>query len=240
MFKDIFKKNIKKDNMSKEQVGFNYREKICNIQPESINNYSMSDRYILSQLNNESDIFHSEQIDPEKIDPEQKCEYSSSISPIISEVSAPLSIYDCTKENTEWFSLKGFKLECKCIDVYDGDTVTLIIPIHEHFYKKKCRLLGIDTAEIRSKDLHEKNRAFLAKKFVHEKIYNKIVKVVCDTWDKYGRLLVTIYLLDEEKSINQQILDKNLGYIYTGGTKKNISEWCNIKANLSEVEDVIL
>ena len=53
---------------------------------------------------------------------------------------------NCISEQIPWFSLNGLICKCKVIDVYDADTVTIILPFNEKLYKVKCRLLGIDSA----------------------------------------------------------------------------------------------
>ena len=50
------------------------------------------------------------------------------------------------------FSLSGYKCYCKVLDVYDGDTITLGFIFSKNIYKKRCRLEGIDCAEIRTKN----------------------------------------------------------------------------------------
>lgn len=140
---------------------------------------------------------------------------------------------DLTKfnaENTPWLSLKGEKLQCKVIDVYDGDTITVIIPWNKSVYKKKCRLVGIDSPEIRTKDLNEKTAAYISKEFLKGIIENKIVWIDCDDWDKYGRLLIVIYINkvdigNYEKSVNKLMIEKNLAYSYDGGTKSAFKTW---------------
>ena len=65
----------------------------------------------------------------------------------------------------------------------------------------------------------------LEKKFGYEvrdklrgKILNKVVKVKCGEFDKYGRLLTEIYFEDE--NVNQWLIDSNYAFEYDGGTKK--------------------
>ena len=54
------------------------------------------------------------------------------------------------------FSLDGYKVNGKVVDVYDGDSVKIVFSLHNSFYKWKCRLEGIDTPELRTYDLKEK------------------------------------------------------------------------------------
>ena len=141
-----------------------------------------------------------------------------------------IDLTNYNSDNTPWLSLKGEKLRCKVIDVYDGDTVTLIIPWNKSVYKKKCRLVGMDSPEIRTKDLIEKAAGYDAKEFLNKTIGGKIIWVECDDWDKYGRLLVVIYVNKSDlgtwgKSVNKLMIDKKLAYSYDGGTKSAFKLW---------------
>lgn len=132
----------------------------------------------------------------------------------------------------KFFTLDKKYIYCLCCDVYDSDTVTLILPIHKKYYKMKCRLLGIDGAELRTKDLDEKRIAELGRDFVKETILGKVIKVQCGDWDKYGRLLVVIYHnTKSKKSLNDILIEKNFAYSYDGKKKKTFSEWYNLINN---------
>lgn len=139
----------------------------------------------------------------------------------------------CTKDNyfpnnddVKWLSLDGQKLLCKVIDVYDGDTLTIVFPFCNTFFKEKCRLEGIDSAEIRTKNIEEKKYAIETKKWLSNLILNKFVYIQCGNWDKYGRLLGTIFLIENpNKSINNMLIENNMAYQYDGKTKKCFTEW---------------
>ena len=50
---------------------------------------------------------------------------------------------------------------------------------------------------------------------------NQLVYIKCGEFDKYGRLLGTLFInKEDEKSINQLMIDEGYGYEYDGGTKK--------------------
>lgn len=126
---------------------------------------------------------------------------------------------DCTMENTEEFSMKGRRIKAKVIEVYDGDTVTLAFKFDSSFYRKRCRVKGVDCPEIRSKSEDEKNRAIQAKLFVRDLVLNKVVFAVFDSKeDKYGRLLADILVNDMK--LSEIIIEKGHGYSYDGGKKK--------------------
>ena len=49
---------------------------------------------------------------------------------------------------------------------------------------------------------------------------NQLVYIKCGGFDKYGRLLGTIYInKDDDKSVNDIMIENNHGYEYHGGKK---------------------
>lgn len=125
----------------------------------------------------------------------------------------------------EYFDNKIMKI--KIIDVYDGDTVTAIIPFCFRKFKFKCRLYGFDSPEkkpsLKNTDReHEKYCAEIAKFALSEKILNK--KIKCKTYklDKYGRILIEPYD-SKGNSITSYMIENNCGYEYFGNTKQQIT-----------------
>lgn len=134
------------------------------------------------------------------------------------------SIENVEPGEVPWFDLDKLKTKVRCIDVYDGDTITIIFSFHKHFYKTKCRLEGIDSAEKRTKNEREKVVALQAMEYLSKEILNKVFWITCGKWDKYGRLLITIG--DSwEQSLNKKMVDKGYAYIYDGGKKREFDEW---------------
>lgn len=135
------------------------------------------------------------------------------------------------KDNTPWLSLDNQQIRCKVVDVYDADTVTLIIPFGNGMYKKKCRLTGIDAAEKRTKNLDEKKIGLKGQQFLSDLILDKEIWIHCGDWDKYGRLLGILYLSKKdmrsgwEQSINYKIVSQRFGYFYDGKKKQAFEDW---------------
>lgn len=125
--------------------------------------------------------------------------------------------------------MKNQELLGKVVNVYDGDTVKIIMPLNNKYYKWNCRLIGIDTPEIRTKSMLEKVFGLQVRDRLREKILDKIVLVICDEFDKYGRLLVNIKLQDEDITINKWLIDNNFAFEYIGGTKRKWSEYLEKK-----------
>lgn len=89
--------------------------------------------------------------------------------------------------------------ECKCLDVYDGDTITVAFKpkLDTEYYQFKIRLLGINSLEIRNKNLTEKQKAIEARDFLIKKILGRIITIKCAKFDSFGRLLAYVFLDNE-------------------------------------------
>jgi endonuclease YncB( thermonuclease family) len=126
---------------------------------------------------------------------------------------------------TPLFTLTDSFVEGKIVDVYDGDTVKIVLnlPINAQYFRWNCRLSGINTPEIRTKNLKEKEFGLLVRDKLKERIENKILLIKCGEFDKYGRLLVEIYENNGQLfSINNWLIENNYAKPYDGGTKE---EW---------------
>lgn len=124
-----------------------------------------------------------------------------------------------TLDNTNKLSFDNFKTYCKVVKVYDGDTITINMIVFGKPRQFNIRMFGYNSPEIRTRDLEEKQKGFEAQQFLHQILFNKIVYIHCHDFDKYGRLLGTIYLFkhdvnDYKDSINQFMIDNNHGTVY--------------------------
>jgi len=127
------------------------------------------------------------------------------------------------------FSLKGQEFLGKVVDVYDGDSCKIVIRVKGVLEKFDVRMYGYDSPELklpkndRNREA-KKAKALEAKKFLEEKVLNKLVKIHCDDFDKYGRILGTIYANKtdeiEKESVNADMIREGHGYEYFGGTKR--------------------
>jgi len=132
--------------------------------------------------------------------------------------------------NIPWLTLDGITSKCKVVSVYDADTVTVIVPLNDKMYMVKCRLLGIDSAEKRTKNLDEKKVSLEATEWLSNLIKGKVIWIKCGDWGKYGgRMLGTLYMtkddMDINQSINDEIINKGYAYKYDGKKKKKFEEW---------------
>ena len=121
---------------------------------------------------------------------------------------------------------KNKTLVGKYVSIYDGDTFKLELPICCMRFIFSCRLLGVDTAEMRTKNLDEKAVAIEAKEYVRKLLSENEFQVVCDGLDKYGRVLCDIVFPTlENKTLTDFVVEQNYGYRYDGGTKQTFEEW---------------
>ena len=176
-------------------------------------------------------------------------------------------LIECHDCNIKEFSLNGKEFYCKIVNIYDADTCRAVFYLNDELVKYTIRLKGIDSPEIRppSKDKYRKyqieeakksrNRLIqlctncdielinkLSKKKLQEKIdkNKKIIRIKCEEFDKYGRLLAHLYVdyyeeteteteteteIEKEQetttlSLNEQLIKEGYAYPYEGGTKR--------------------
>ena len=136
------------------------------------------------------------------------------------------------KYTVNYYSLNGVYTPCIVVDVYDGDTCTIIlVDNHNTPYRYKVRMEGYDSPEMKP-PLKDPNRhieikkAKDAKKRLVELVdmeNNTIIYIKCGKYDKYGRLLGKLYRNKRDMvSINNRMINEGHGYPYDGGTKNKI------------------
>lgn len=165
----------------------------------------------------------------------------------------------------ERFTLEGKVFTTKVTNVYDADTCQAVFYLNDQLVRYTLRLKGIDTSEMRpsmkkpNRELEKKaakrsrNRLIqlvtnseiklddLCGKKKCQKILDQntlLVTLQCHEFDKYGRLLGSLYPPGSNKSetgsksqssqkggnsisANQLLIDEGFAYEYHGGTKKN-------------------
>jgi endonuclease YncB( thermonuclease family) len=143
---------------------------------------------------------------------------------------------------------KSFSLNGKCcygrlVDIIDGDSLKIVIPLFDDFYKFDVRLQGIDAYEMRSKIPEIKDLAHKARDKVVELMCGEqrnfknrseireylnlnvvLVWIQCGEFDKYGRLLADVLLADGSCSVADVLIACNLAYAYNGKTKMTEEE----------------
>lgn len=124
-------------------------------------------------------------------------------------------------ESIDRFSFDGISTYAKVCDVYDGDTVTILFSHRRKIIKYSCRIYGIDTPEIRTRDLEEKKRGYEARDFLKSYILDQIIKIDLLKFDKYGRLLAHLYVNvgGTYKDVGRLMINNKHAKEYFGGTK---------------------
>lgn len=151
---------------------------------------------------------------------------------------------------TPKFTLKGINSYGRLVSLHDGDTITVILPLYNNFYKFCIRLNNIDTCEMNSKLNENVELAYKARNRLFELITNKIIDnnwkkkqietylddniyliwLECLDFDKYGRLLANIKIKDSDnETLSDILLNEKLAYIYNGGKKDTEEEQLLIK-----------
>ena len=148
---------------------------------------------------------------------------------------------------TPQFTLNGKCTTGRLVDIIDGDSLSIILPVFDNYYRYNVRVNGIDTCELKSKNEMNKTLALQArccllklvtgkdypitssrqeiKEILNENVF--VVYLKCLDFDKYGRLLAEIYT-DSNISFSQHLLDNKLAYKYTGQTKLTETEQLDV------------
>jgi len=112
---------------------------------------------------------------------------------------------------------KMYQYKIKKINrVIDGDTVDLDIDLGFGVtITQRVRLLHIDAAEIRTKDLEEKERGLEAKDWLEKELSREGEWVINTTKDdKYGRILGELYLVGDPVTVNEKMINEGIAEVY--------------------------
>ena len=80
-----------------------------------------------------------------------------------------------TKANTEYMTFNGDEFEAKIVYIYDGDTMHVVFNALGGYYRWNCRVMGVDTPEIRTKNLKEKEMGYKVRDILKTHFLNQIV-----------------------------------------------------------------
>ena len=135
---------------------------------------------------------------------------------------------DCTYDNTPVFTFENIRKKIKVLRIMDGDTLDIALE-HEHttkIYQHRVRLYGIDTPEKRplksnphrELEMEASLRALKALELI-VKDNDYILFAHFQGFDKYGRLLCTLY--DKKgDNMNEWMIHNGYAVEYFGKTKK--------------------
>jgi len=131
-----------------------------------------------------------------------------------------------TKQNTDYLTLEGQEFTAKVVYIYDGDTVHVVFKAFGEYYRWNSRIMGVDTPELRTKNEKEKKKGYEVRDELRNHFQDKIVKIKCSEFDKYGRLLIDIYVPDDVPNphnnvlLSEWLIGNQYAYAYDGGTKQ--------------------
>ena len=74
---------------------------------------------------------------------------------------------------TPRFTLNGLETYGRLVDIIDGDSLSIILPIYNDYFKFNIRLNGIDTSELHNDNIELKHFAENAKNELVKLIINK-------------------------------------------------------------------
>ena len=153
---------------------------------------------------------------------EQKTNMSSTENVVITENNDDMERLVAASKENKFMTLEGNKYTAKIVYIYDGDTIHCVFKEFGKLYKWNCRIMNVDTPELRTKNLKEKEMGYKVRDILHEKLLEKIVTIHTYEFDKYGRLLIDVELPDENnKLLSTWLIENKYAYEYHGGTKQS-------------------
>lgn len=135
----------------------------------------------------------------------------------------------CSIESSEipLFSFEHEQIIAKITDVYDGDTFSAIFYYRNIPIKYRFRSNGYDSPEMKPlKTIPQRNEIIEKAKQARNKFIelvskhpSNLVLLKCDKFDKYGRILATVFNGVDEESVNQMMINQGFAKKYDGGKK---------------------
>ena len=116
-----------------------------------------------------------------------------------------------------------YKYGAKLLRVVDGDTADVMIDLgFDTWVKARLRFKGVDTWEKRTRDKEEKIKGIAASAFTQKYLEMNEGNFVIQSFGrgKYGRVLAEIFIVGEDKSLNQLLIENGHAYVYDGGKKQ--------------------
>jgi len=131
---------------------------------------------------------------------------------------------DEAPEKVEPFSFDGTVAVGKCVKVYDGDTVHFVVNYNGRWIRRRFRLIGYNSPEIKGTTSEEKERAVAARDYLADRLLDKKAFLYLHDFDKWGRVLCDVYVIEDEDAItldnafkhhlNVEMIEKGHGVPY--------------------------
>ena len=138
-----------------------------------------------------------------------------------------------TTDDIPLFSFDNIQCFAKIVNIYDGDTFKACITYRGKVIKINCRALGYDSCEMKPRlDIPNREEHIKKAREAKEKFRELtttetgLVFIHCHKFDKYGRVLVSVYLNKQDiqnpdLTINNKMIQTGHGIPYSGGKKNN-------------------
>jgi endonuclease YncB( thermonuclease family) len=121
--------------------------------------------------------------------------------------------------------LKDKIVDARLVEVYDGDTVKVVVMLGKEPFLISVRIKGIDAPEIKKskgKLFEEHLAALKVKQYVEEMLRGPIIKVRFLKWDKFGGRIIGDVFTNDNQNVADILLEEGWVKPYNGEAKK---EW---------------
>lgn len=106
------------------------------------------------------------------------------------------------------FDIRG-RRTAKVVDIRDGDTISIVMRHDGRLCQFNARMDNYDTVPLKKEAKNDKDFAREALLFLHSTLWDKMVEVQCNGFDKSNNLLVEVYL--EGCSVNREMIGRGFG-----------------------------
>lgn len=109
-------------------------------------------------------------------------------------------------------------------EIYDGDTVKIIVLMGDVPVRFSLRIIGIDTPEIKHADgrlPEERNAAIKVRDYIRSLFPKNIAKICIRDWDKYGGRVLGDLFLETGESVAEILIHQGWARQYHGEKKKS-------------------
>lgn len=117
------------------------------------------------------------------------------------------------------FSFEGLECNVRVSSIYDGDTGRIVFMYKGDLIQYKFRLYGIDAPELKprldkeNREIEKKN-AIISRDYLKNMVMNKLLWCKFYKFDKYGRILVDLYLKKGGILVNKRMLEDKMAVEY--------------------------